>query len=354
MIDSTDQLILQLETAPEKDKLAIFARLADIFDPITEARRYEILGVQVATRTTNIVPFCLSILANHDAGTELRVFAAVVGASACRRNRRRSEGQAILRQVKDLEQNYPILLHLYAITFRGGEPAELRRGLREAEQAYARLRPNSGAAHDLAAFLTDLAYLEDDEEIASNNLQRALVLVNEAIQEEPRGRFYYTRGRINRKLGNLEAAKSDLEVAIETEDSSAIDYRHRITEYILESSLVDADRATQHFQRRAAAAIDQSEERNIRLETRVDEASEKFAGTQLQIISTLAFFASILALIQFAALTLGKGYNLTQALILVGALGFILFSAIVVGSLMLRRGMKVQENSPNRHKGHGG
>jgi len=255
--------------------------------------------------------------------------------------------------VKDLEQNYPILLHLYAITFRGGEPAELRRGLRAAEQAYARLRPNAGAAHDLAAFLMDLAYIEDDEEIASRNLQRALGLIDEAIQEEPRGRFYYTRGRINRKLGNLEAAKSDLEIAIETEDPSTIDYRHRITEYILESSLVDADRATQHFQRRAEAAIDQSEERIAKPETRVNEANEKFAGTQLQIISTLAFFASILALIQFAALTLGKGYNLTQALILVAVLGFMLFSAIIIGSLILRQGVKVQGNTSNRHRRNG-
>jgi len=268
-MDTTDQLIVQFDTVSEQDKLAVFARLADVFDPVTEARRYEVLGVQVATRTSNIVPFCLGVLADHHAETKLRVFAAVVGASACRRNRRRNEEQEILRQVKDLEQSYPILLHLYAITFRGGEPAELRRGLRVAEQAYARLRPNAGAAHDLAAFLTDLAYLEDDEETASTNLQRALALVNEAIQEEPRGRFYYTRGRIHRKLGNLEAAKSDLEVAIETEDPSATDYRHRITEYVLESSLVDADRATKHFQRRAEAAIDQSEERIAELEARV-------------------------------------------------------------------------------------
>jgi len=61
-MNTTDQLILQFDTVSEKDKLTIFSQLADVFDPITEARRYEVLGVQFATRTSNIVPFCLGIL----------------------------------------------------------------------------------------------------------------------------------------------------------------------------------------------------------------------------------------------------------------------------------------------------
>jgi tetratricopeptide (TPR) repeat protein len=337
---NADGLIAELQTAnDDADRIRIFGELARINDPLEEARAYEVLSARIAARVVGIIPFCARLSADHNASTEVRIFAAVTGATACRRSRRWAEGRDILGHVRELQRDYPILLHMYALTYRGGEPAELRRGVRAAEEAYAKLPGNPGVAHSLAAFLTDIAYLDAESADNSATLARALELVNEAIGLEPSARFYFTRAKINRKLGRFDDAKADLAIAMENEDPTSVDHRHRIAEYMLESNLVDADRATRHYNQRTKELMDSTEAKILSLDARIDEATARAAGAQLQTISALAFFASLLALIQFTALILGKGYAVGQALAVVAAMAVVIFAAVFLGSWMLRKAL---------------
>ncbi len=334
-----DQLLGELQGASPDALRRIFGEAAAACDPVTDSREYELLCTRIATQVPNIIPFCVGMVIDVDQPTKIRVFAAVIGAIACRRSRRRAEGQQILRSVENLEHDFPILLHMRALAYRYGEPAELRRGRRLAENAYARLPHNPGVAHSLATFLTDLAYIEEDDATERELLDRALQLTNEAIQSESRSSFYYTRARINRKLGHYSDAKDDLGIAIDTEDPSAADYRDRIGEYLVQSSLVDVDRTTRQLLGNTKAELDRSESRIAELEARIEEANMRSNAAQVQTISVLAFFSSILALIQFTALTLGKGYTLRESLVLVSVISVVLFSAVLLGSWVLRRGM---------------
>jgi tetratricopeptide (TPR) repeat protein len=343
-----EQLLSALQNASPDTLRQIFTEMALTCDPVSNSREYELLCTRIATQAQNIIPFCVGIVSDVQQDTNIRVAAAVIGAIACRRNRRRADGQQILRHVEHLESDFPILLHMRALTYRYGEPADLRRGRRLAENAYARLPNNPGVIHSLAAFLIDLAYIEEDDDTERKLLLRALPLVNDAIEKESRSSFYYTRARINRKLGNYSDAKDDLGIAIDLEDPSAADYRDRIGEYLVQSSLVDVDRSTRQLLRNTKAELDRSETRIAELEERVEEANRRSNAAQLQTVSVLAFFSSILALIQFTALTLGKGYSLQQALVLVAVVGVILFVAVVLGSWLLRQ--SVPKSATNRSK----
>lgn len=336
-----ESLINQLIHGSEEEKIASIRSLAEVYDSVTEARDYELLATRIATVPVNgIIRLTSRIAEDKNEPNTVRVFAAVTCATACRRSRIQSEGRHVVRSVQTLEHAYPILRHMRALSYLDGPPSEVREGLGLAESAYGSMPHNPGVAHSLACFLVDVSYMDGSDTEDIPRLQRALGLVNDALARETRPRFFYTRARIHRKLGNFREAKADLATAIDHEDRESSDHRERITSYLIESSMVDADRSTSELIRRSQESIAVARNQILEMETKMGDSLARIREAQVRMVETIAFFASALALIQFTAVTLGKGYNLVEAVTLVGALGLVLFVAVISGAILLRRGIK--------------
>jgi hypothetical protein len=342
MFTVNDAIFERLRVGGESEQVSAIRELSAVAsDPDVSSRDYELLATRVATLPVENIMSVTNRLAEDSTETDqVRVFAAVTCATACRRMRVQSGGRHVIRSVQHLEQTYPILRHMRALTYLDGPPSELHDGLALAESAYAAMPENPGVAHALACFLVDSSRLDGMEPEDNPRLTRALGLVNDALRSEVRPSFFYTRAKIHRKLGNFQEAKADLVTAIENEDRQSVDHVERIMGYVVESSLVDVNRTTSELLRRAQDAVTETRNKVAEIETDTAAALERIREAQARTVETIAFFAGALALIQFTAITMGKGYDVGEAVVLILVLGVVLFGAILSGAYLLRKGIK--------------
>lgn len=322
-------------------RVAAIRELAIMVDPVRESRKYELLATQVATiPLPDIVTLATRIAQDAEEDNNVRVFSAVVGATACRRMRLQSQGRGIVRDVQHLEELFPILKHIRSLTYLDGRPSELRDGLNLAESAYVALPDNPGVSHALACFLVDSCPPGELQPKNRAQLKRALGLVNNALRDEFRSKFFHTRAKIQHKLGRHAEAKADLVTAIDNENRDSIDHVERVMSYVVESSLVDVSQVTADLARRAEEAIADTQLKVDMIRHDTDDALSRIRQAQARTVETVAFFAGALALVQFSAITLGKEYSVFEAILVISVLGIILFGSILGGAYLLRRGLK--------------
>ena len=303
---------------------------------LDDPREYELAATRLATEAPNMADRASRLALDQSLPQEERLLATVVAAIAFRRSRLRSRGQFFLESVGGTLPATPLLTHMRALAHAGGDPEQLRTGRDLARRARSEMPDNPGVAHSLATFIADLAYCDDDS-CDDDELHAALRLVDDALLTEQRPRYYYTKGRIHRRLGNYEEARAALTTAIVLEDRAALDYRERLTDYVVEMSLVDADRTIAKLISQSREALEQSQSAVDEVDRRLEAALERFRDAQYRTVETIAFFASALALIQFSAVALGNEMPFWQSLSIIAVLGLVLFAAVLVGAYALRR-----------------
>jgi hypothetical protein len=338
--------------SPEMQRAAVLS-LAEARDPREDARASEVLAIRAIDRQEHdVVGLLEHIVRDDNVAESARVFAAVLCSITCRRQHRRVYGRQVISFVQALEETYPILIHMQALSYIDGNEADLRYGLFLAEKALALMPENPGTQHSLADFLVTVSYLDSD--VSVETLGRAYDLVTRAIDETHWPRYFYTRARIERRLGEFKDAKNDLAEAIKLEDVNAPRRQDRIRDYLLESRLVDADRTTSGGIEQARTALSNAEQSvedmrksiddrigdiQTKAEERVGEMrksiDDRIGDIQTKVVETIAFFAVVLALVEFSASTLRKGFGLGGSLLMIIVLGVTLFGAVVGGGWLL-------------------
>lgn len=280
----------------------------------------------------------------------LLVVAAVL--TYCRRKRFYSQqGVEIARAYSPEFSDRPIFAHLQALSLLdSSQPGHLEEGADRAQQALASFialgeDPPAGTHHLIAKFCDRLVrqYADSDAD-RQVKLDEGLDQVQKAIVKNPTlGSFYSTRARLRIANGDFDEGRVDLEQAVRLEDHTAHDYHERVSEYLSLMVLVEAERrATEQEQRYETSIEEQRREFDAAkgkiadLERSMQRATQTFAGAQIRLIEVLAFFAAALALIQSGA-TLTRDRPASEALMLLGGIGVVLFGAVFLGSFMLKR-----------------
>ena len=163
-----------------------------------------------------------------------------------------------------------------------------------------------------------------------------LASVDRAIQLYDRPSYHQTRAKILRALGRFGEATTEIRRAIELEDQTSRQSQDRISEYLSELSLIDAQHGIWVATERAMSRIALVETDIAAVTRSLDEANQRADTTQVRLIETLAFFVAALALIQGSLNTLGSR-PLWQALLIVVVLGLVLFLGLAIGVWALRR-----------------
>jgi tetratricopeptide (TPR) repeat protein len=203
-----------------------------------------------------------------------------------------------------------------ALTHEGGRIDDLETGLAGAKQAVRQMKGNAGPLHAVGSFTASLR--DAGHDVTPRQMTYAVECVNEALQIfADRGRFYYTRGRLQRQLGHLDLAYEDIVDAIERESQDENDYAMRIAQYDSELRLVQQERRLQ--------AID----------ARLDETQD----SQIKVVEVIAFFSAVVALVLTgvgqAAAVARQDESLASGALIMALTGLLLLLAVVLGARLL-------------------
>jgi hypothetical protein len=334
MADAWDALRTAIPGArDDARRLALLRSYADTCDPRDAANsyQYESRATAIATRWPELLALCDQVARAGDGETEkFRFLCVAVAFNGYRRERRFNLARAVLDSVEALHGQIPLFAHFRAMSVQGQGTDGLRNGLEWADRARHLLPDNPGVTHTSAVLIADLADsggLQDEDNV---EISRGLEFAKEAIRAFPdHGRFYHTRARLRRLSRDYDGARSDLARAIDMESREDVDSRERIATYVIERSLVDSDQAIRRMITRAEAKSDA-------LTTRTEELQRSLAGSQIQIVEVIGFVAAVMGLVLLTG-TAFAGRDLSESLTLLAGLALVLFSAVAIGSWMLRR-----------------
>jgi hypothetical protein len=222
----------------------------------------------------------------------------------------------------------PLVWHLRSlVSMLVGTDESVREAVETAEAAYGRLGEHPGVVHTLAWALVESAE-RDGAPADDPRYDRASAVVTEAIdllrgvapddRVMYRGRFFHTRARIRRRRGDAAGARSDLQLAIAAEQRDEPDYFLRIADYVIEQSLLGADRTMRDL----AASI--------------DAGTKRLEAAELGTVGAVGFVAATIGLVQVSVTQLGDR-PFWESIVLVTAFGVILFGAVAAGVAALRR-----------------
>jgi hypothetical protein len=348
-----DLAVAELETAARKADaeagVAILHRLVDVlsFDP-ARAYRDELRAARVAAASSSVMLDAAIEVLKRDRSEpdQLRWIAFVVGSTAARRSRQRSKGHVVLGLVDGEFGDRPLRPHFEALSYLNDPLQGLRVGYALELEALDALKSHPGVVHAVSYFIAELRKCDADE-IGEAELRQGVELASKAIQLYEHARFYYTRARLRRELGEFDQARDDLLRAIELEGSVSGDSQKRQVDYAIELSLVDVDRQTvktrRAFEQELTDARSRLEEteagvdrRLQQLESRTEDAVRMIEGAELRLIQVAAFVTAAVGLVQFTAGTIGDRPFLS-ALGLVLGFGVVLLGFVFVLSAVLAR-----------------
>jgi tetratricopeptide (TPR) repeat protein len=322
----------------DADRINVFAAAAEYLDS-DKAEDYEVAATSIAVAIEGVPDLARRALDRPDLTPDTRFLLFTVAAICCRRASDRAAARSWFAQADGDVRARPLFRHLEALTYEGGTPRELRRGLGLEKEAYARLRPHAGGAHAIASFLLQIAVNDDD--IAQQDeiplLREALDYIAEALETRPRyAKFFYTRGRIFRRLADYAAAREALLQAIEMEPRDAVDAAERVRDYRLELALVAIDQSTARVHQDAMQTIGELKRDVAALEERTSATIDRLKDAEVGVVTAVAFVAAAIALVQVTLGNLGDR-PFAEVVGLVAAFGIILFGAVALGSAMIRR-----------------
>lgn len=292
---------------------------------------YERDASDLAAAVPGLVQLAEGVVRGGTGDPALRFLCASIAFNGLRRQDHFGRARAILDQVAAEFGDVPLFLHYQAAAMAGGSIADMRQGLEWATKAHALLPDNAGVAHTCAVLIADLAS-NDAFENPKDELGRGIDLVNEAITGYgKRARFYHTRARLRRLHQDYDRARIDIAQAIDLEDAEGIDSSKRIAIYLIERSMIDADRSI-------ARLATKAQESNDRLTTATEKLQRSIDSSQIQLIEVIAFVTAILGLVMA---TMGEIRNQSpqDALTVLAGVAVLLFGAVLLGSWLLRRKM---------------
>jgi tetratricopeptide (TPR) repeat protein len=213
-----------------------------------------------------------------------------------------------------------------------GTADDLRRALEYARRARRRFPDNPGIAQQVASFVSELGSVGGLKDPAVE-LRDAVALVNGAIDANPAyAKYYYTRARLSRLLGDYGPARADLNRAVELEDRRSVDYRDRVAVYLMERGVLDADRSLRDLLAQASGAV-------AVLDQRVGQVDQSMRESQIRVIESIAFVSAILGLVLTSGNALQQR-STTDALLILAGMAIVLLSSVALGSYVLQRSLR--------------
>jgi tetratricopeptide (TPR) repeat protein len=326
------------------DRRAIVAQADSELDWL-ESDRFEVVATRFSEQKDDTIDFARDALERTDLDRAARFLIFTMGVIACRRRTDRVNARTLFGGVGREFEDVPLFKHLQALSYDGSSLRDLKRGLELEREAYETIRPQAGAAHAIASFIVQI--VEQTEETSSGDkdlLREALSYADEAVDQRPDyAKFYFTKGRIHRHLGEWTQARDALLEAVERENRSTADAPDRLRDYRLELSLVGVDQAMRRLNRQSAEATAAAAGKAATVETRVNELEEEVDKTldrlqsaQVSVITAVAFVASAIGLVQVTARGFGDR-PFGEVLALVAAFAVVLFGATGFGAWLLRR-----------------
>lgn len=292
---------------------------------------YESGATKLAVQVAGLQPLAEDLLRRHDDDPAMRFLCLSIAFNGLRRERHFTRARLLLDMVAAEFDGVPLLLHYQAMSLQDGSVADMSQGLEYAERAHVRLPDSPGIAHTCAVFIAELVS-NDAFPNPGPELERGIALVNEAIERHPRGRFFHTRARLRRLQQDYDRARIDIAKAIDLEDPKDSDSRERVASYLIERAMIDADRSLARIAKSAKESNDQLATETKRLKTALE-------GSQIQTIEVIGFVTAILGLV-LATMGEIKAQSPTDALTVLSGVAVLLFSAVFLGSWMLRRRMR--------------
>ena len=145
-------------------------------------------------------------------------------------------------------------------------------------------------------------------------------------------KYYYTRARLSRLLGEYESARADLARAVELEDRKSADYRDRVAVYLMERGVLDADRSLRELLGQAREAVSV-------LDERVSQVDQSMRESQIRVIESIAFVSAILGLVLTSGSALQQR-STTDALVILAGLAVVLLGSVAIGSAILQKSLR--------------
>ena len=310
--------------ATEDERVAAIEQIASQLDP-TDAEHFELEATRLVELRDDTVKFAGAAVKRPGLDETTRFLIFTMGAIGCRRATDRLNATELFGGIGNQFDHIPLFQHLKALSLDEGSLDELKRGLRLERTALEAMGGNHpGASHAIASFTVQIAEQGDAETAGPKQLEEALNLAEDAIAKRPDyAKFYYTKGRILRRLGKLEEARNALHRAVELEHRDSASAGDRLRDYRLELRLVAVDQ-----QSRAAA------ERVEDLDERVKQTTKRLESAQVGALAGVAFVASAVGLLQITAGSFGDRPFL-EVIGIVTSFAVILFAAMAFGLRMV-------------------
>jgi hypothetical protein len=300
---------------------------------------FEIAATELAMATPRTIDFALKVLREGEERDEnVRFLVFTMGAIAARRLQERTKSRELFEFGEEQFPRVPFLLHLRAVSFLDGSLEDLREGLKLEEHAYKETKPHAGAAHAIAEFIVRIADCDGfDGAEEEQELQRGLGFLDEAMAvRRSYAKYYATRGDIQRRLRRYPEARADFNRAIEYGDRLSVDAADRLRDYKLGLALINVDQAARKLNQASEEAVAETKEEVADLEKRTRDAVSRLDNAELGVLTAIAFVASAIGLVQVTVGNFGRRPFL-EVITMIAALGVILFSAVGVGSWIMRR-----------------
>ena len=164
---------------------------------------------------------------------------------------------------------------------------------------------------------------------------KAIDAVNRAIMFEPGyAKFYCTRARLLALTGNFDDATESIRIAIDSEDSSKVDYARRIGNYQYHRLAIQSRMNAAEFERQAEQATKEQEARFGQFEQGLNQAKQRIDESVIRNLEFLGFFAGLISF-TIASIQIAAQMSLPDAtrliIVLMGALlvAFAGFAAIL-------------------------
>jgi tetratricopeptide (TPR) repeat protein len=253
----------------------------------------------------------------------------------------------------DERQAIPVLNHLLAISYLSGNADDAREGLVHSKNVleHSNMKNNPGALHSAAHLLLILALNDGEaEDKKQSYLNDADVFCEKAIAiEEDRGRYFYTRARIQRAKSDYPQARKYIQHAIEIEDRDAADATLRLTDYMIEESRIESDMLRhQTHEQLSEVQVQHNHMHNelkeipqqiqMRLDEQAKENEKRMRDAEKLTIGVLGFFAGILSLLQISSQKISQVDSAGDVVAQIGTFALIIGVFIFAGVYLINRG----------------
>ena len=328
------EMVRSLKAAGGTDeRLALLKSYAAERDGRQTAASYDFErdATDLAVDVPGLIQDSVQVVRGNGGDPSFRFLCMAIAFNGLRRERHPRRAREVLDWVSAEFGEVPLFGHFRAMSLQDGTVMEMRQGLELAEKAHRRLPDNAGIDHTCAVFIADLASNEAfDDPIPE--LKRGVELVTRAIDSYgKRGRFFHTRARLKRLLHDYDGARVDIAQAIDLEREGE-DAPERRAQYLIERSMIDADR---YFTRLAGEA----EAANARLTKDTARLQSSIESSQIQTIEVIGFITAILGLV-LATMGEIRSQSPQDALTVIAGVAVLLFGIVLLGSWLLRRGMR--------------